>query len=227
MRSNNPSTSTSSEQLEQLENRTHPDYVSQAGAKRMRATGTIGFSFRERMAGPLAAGTDDPVLGAARGRAARTQFVADLRVTIDDLAACIRDPQHPTRLQGTATFPGLASARPLHDGQLLLYVADPVNGTKLMRYRFGFRGDDGAEYFLDGSKVLHTPAAPTREQTTLYARVHAGDQHGPVWGSGVLVFRLRDVPAFVWSMRAVGVSRFEGLRRFLGFARRELAQPVG
>src|SRR5712692_9585997 len=105
------------------------------------AAGHIGFQFRERMSGPLAAGTDDPRTGGERGRTARTIFVADLTVSIDDLAACVRDPQHAARLQGTATFPGLATAQPLHDGQLLLYVPDPSSGAKLMRYRFGFRSD--------------------------------------------------------------------------------------
>lgn len=186
----------------------------------------IGFEFRERMAGPLSAGVDDPRGGAQRGRDAGMTFVADLHVSIPDLAACMRDPQHAARLTGTATFPGLATAQPLHDGQLLLYVPDPVGSAKLMRYRFGFRSDAGAEYFLDGRKVLHTPGASPREQVTLYTQVHEGGPDGPVWGAGVLVFRLRDLPPFLLSMRAIGASRLHGLRTFLGFAWRELATPV-
>lgn len=192
----------------------------------VRAAGQIGFQFRERMAGPFAPACADPAPGAERGRAAGTQFVAELRVCIDDLAACIRDPQHPARLEGTASFPGLARAQPLQRGALLLYVPDPASGAKLMRYRFAFRADDGAEYYFDGTKILHTPGASRREQSTLYSRVHAGGLDGPVWGAGVLVFRLRDLPAFLLSMRAVGASRLAGLRTFLGFARRELATPV-
>jgi hypothetical protein len=186
----------------------------------------MGFEFRERMAGPLSAGVDDPQLGAQRGRRAGTMFVADLRVSIPDLAACVRDPQHAARLTGTATFPGLATAQPLHDGQLLLYIADPASRTKVMRYCFGFRSDAGAAYFLEGTKILHTPGASTREQVTLYTRVYEGAAGGRVWGAGILVFRLRDLPAFLWSMRATGASRLHGLRTFLGFARRELATPV-
>jgi hypothetical protein len=183
----------------------------------------IAFRFHERMTGPFAAGTDDPTQGASRGRAAGYRFAADLEVSIDDLPTCIDDPQHAARLAGTATFPGLATTQPLHNGVLLLYVADPASAAKLMCYRFGFRGDDGAEYFFDGTKVLHTPHASRREQSTLYSRVHIGGPDGPVWGAGVLVFRLRDLPAFLWSMRAVGASRLGGLRTFLGFARHELA----
>ncbi len=188
--------------------------------------GQIGFHFRERMAGPLGAGSDDPLLGARRGRQTGALAVADLRVSIADLAGCVRDPQHRARLEGTFTCPGLATAQPLRDGELLLYVADGGDGCKRMHYRFGFRGDDGREYFLAGTKVLHTPGASVREQSTLYTRIHTGGADGPVWGAGVLVFRLRDLPAFLWSMRAVGASRLRGLRLFLGFARRERATPV-
>jgi hypothetical protein len=136
------------------------------------------------------------------------------------LPACV------THSSGTACVPGLATAQPLHDGQLLLYVPDAGSAAKLMRYRFGFRSDAGADYFLDGSKILHTPGASPREQVTLYAQVHEGGADGPVWGAGVLVFRLRDLPAFLLSMRASGASRLHGLRTFLGFAWHELATPV-
>ena len=190
------------------------------------ASAPMGFEFRERMAGPVTAGVSDPRLGGQRGRSAGTTFVADLYVSIVDLAACVRDPQHVARLSGTATFPGLATAQPLHDGQLHLYVPDPDGGAKLMRYRFGFRSDAGAEYFFDGKKVLHTPGASPREQVTLYSQIHEGGPDGPVWGAGVLVFRMRDLPTFLWSMRASGASRLRGLRTFLGFAARELATPV-
>lgn len=192
----------------------------------LSTAGPIGFRFRERMSGPVAPGTDDPETGAARGRAQQTRFIADLQVSIDDLSACMRDPEHAARLEGTATCPGLAAAQPIDNGRLLLYVPDRDTGAKLMRYRFGFRSDAGVEYFLDGTKVLHTPGASTREQVTLYTRIHTGGPDGPVWGAGILVFRLRDLPRFLLSMRAVGGSRLHGLRTFLGFARRELATPA-
>lgn len=190
------------------------------------ATQPVGFHFRERMQGPFAAGIDDPPAGAAQGRVEQTRFVADLHVEIDDLAACVSDPMHGARLTGTATFPGLATQQPIRGGSLCMYVSDPVTRTKLMRYQFAFSGDAGGEYFLDGTKFMHTPGASAREQITLYTRVHTGSPNGPVWGSGVLVFRLRDLPGFLFSMRTQGASRVEGLRRFLGFARHELASPV-
>ena len=186
----------------------------------------VSFRFRERMQGPLASGTDDPQTGAARGRAAGTHFLADLSVEIDDLARCVDDPCHKARLTGQATFPALATARPIRDGSLQMYVADPVTHTKLMRYQFAFDSDAGQSYFLEGTKFIHTPGPSAREQVTLYTRIHAGDRGGAVWGAGILVFRLRDLPSFLLSMRAEGASRVEGLRQFLGFARRELNSPV-
>ncbi len=178
------------------------------------------------MSGPVAAGTDDPQTGADRGRAHAQSFVADLQVSIDDLAACVRDAEHRAVLRGTATLTGVASAQPISDGCLRLYVPDTATGAKLMRYDFGFHGDNGDAYFLRGTKVLHTPGASTREQVTLFTRIHAGGADGPVWGAGILAFHLRDLPAFLWSMRTVGGSRLHGLRSFLGFARHELATPV-
>ena len=183
----------------------------------------VGFQFRERMAGPVSPGVDDPVAGAQRGRQAGAIFVADLRVCIDDLAACTRDPQHTARLTGTASFPGLATNQPLHDGRLLLYAPAPEGGVKLMHYRFGFRSDAGADYFLDGKKILHTPGATPREQVTCYTTIREGGPDGPIWGAGILVFRIRDLPGFLWSMRSTGASRLHGLRKFFGFAAHELA----
>ena len=162
------------------------------------AAAPIGFEFRERMAGPLSAGVDDPRQGAQRGRSAGTAFIADLHVSIADLAACVRDPQHAARLTGTATFPGLATAQPLHDGQLLLYVPDAAGRAKLMRYRFGFRSDAGAEYFLDGTKVLHTPGASPREQVTLYTQIGSDGANG---ASVAAFVARRELPAGVDRVR--------------------------
>ncbi len=186
----------------------------------------LGFRFRERMSGPVAAGTDDPRAGAERGRAQAQSCIADLEVSIADLGACVRDPQHRAVLGGSVTLTGVATRQPICDGCLRLYVPDAASGAKLMRYDFGFTGDRGDRYFLHGTKVLHTPRASTHEQVTLYTRIHAGGPDGSVWGAGILAFHLRDLPAFLWSMRTVGGSRLHGLRTFLGFARHELATPV-
>lgn len=95
-----------------------------------------------------------------------------------------------------------------------------------MRYEFSFRGDAGGMYFLNGVKFMRVPGPTPREQVTLYTRIHEGSPDGPVWGAGILVFSLRDLPAFLLSMRSRGTSRLRGLIRFLDFVRRELSTPV-
>lgn len=188
----------------------------------------LTFSFRERMSGPFALGLDNPKIGAERGRAAGTVFVGDFTVTIDDLAACVAAPNHPARLGGTVSFDDLASAAPITDGSLQLYAAERETGMKRMEYRAEFRGRDGAVYRLVAKKFIRPGRATIREQVTAYGRLTklAEDGHETVVAAGVLVFRLRDLPAFLWSMRAEGASRILGLRQFLGFARRELQTPV-
>jgi len=214
---------------------------------------TIAFSFRERMVGPMARGEDNPHLGAARGGAQGTQLVGNFVITIDDLAACIAAPDHPARLSGTVSFVDLADETPITVGAINLYAADRETGLKQMRYRLGFRGMDGADYLLAATKFIRPRRATVKEQVTAYARLFvAGEQipeaplasparctvptgapigpedgeAGRVVAAGILVFRLRDLPAFILSMRTEGASRAAGLLKFLAFSRRELTTPV-
>jgi hypothetical protein len=189
----------------------------------------VKFSFRERMRGPFARGIDNPRIGAERGRAEGTTFTGDFAVTIDDLAACVAAPDHPARLGGTVSFADLATDAPITAGSLHLYAADPETGMKRMDYRAEFRGRDGAAYRLVARKFIRPRRATIREQVTAYGRLsRLADDGGAdtVVAAGVLVFRIRDLPSFLWSMRAEGASRMLGLRQFLGFARRELQTPV-
>lgn len=219
----------------------------------MHAGQAIAFSFRERMVGFMARGEENPRLGAERGRARGTRLVGDFVVTIDDLAACIAAADHPARLGGAVTFADLAEQAPILDGTIHLYAPDRETGMKQMRYRLNFRGLDGADYVLAATKFIRPRRATVREQVTAYARLFAADDSaaqalpldfessavaagataalvagggGPVVAAGILVFRLRDLPAFVWSMRSEGAPRMAGLARFLAFSRRELATPV-
>jgi hypothetical protein len=64
--------------------------------------------------------------------------------------------------------------------------------------------------------------------TTASPRDAAGDAAptDEVVAAGILVFRVRDLPSFLWSMRVEGASRLAGLRHFLAFSRREISTPV-
>jgi hypothetical protein len=170
-------------------------------------------------------GVDNPRVGAERGRGAGTHLVGNFVVTIDDLAACVAAPDHPARLSGSVSFADLAADAPVTAGALHLYVGDAETGMKQLRYRLTFPGRDGMVYRLEATKFIRPGRATVKEQVTAYARLFAGDRSAVV-AAGILVFRLRDLPAFLWSMRAEGATRNVGVRRFLAFARRELSTPV-
>jgi len=197
----------------------------------MRGDGAVRFAFRERMVGPMARGITSPRIGAERGRADGTRLGVDLVVTIDDLERCMAAPDHPARLDGTISFAELAARTPISGGTMQLYVPDSETGMKQIRYRLAFSGVDGATYRLEATKFIRPGRATVREQVTAYARLLAADavadgEEPHVVAAGVLVFRIRDLPALLWSMRTEGVPRVAGLLRFLAFARRELVTRV-
>lgn len=189
------------------------------------APGLTRLFFHERMQGPVARGVADPLEGAAKGREAGTALVLDLDVQIEDLDACLADPRHPARLGGMVSLTGVAEKEPIEAGTLEMYVPSLSHGAKLMGYYVRFRDRDGTPYLVTGQKIIHTPWPSVREQVTLLTEIRQDEERGRLWGSGVLVFRLRDLPAFWVSMRAEGSSRWSALWRFLQFARREVSQP--
>ncbi|MCX8073100.1 MAG: hypothetical protein N3C12_11705 [Candidatus Binatia bacterium] len=189
----------------------------------MMVAPAVKLTFRERMQGPFASGAPTPDVGASQGRARGTILLLDLTVTIDNLDEFLAAERHVAKLDGTVTCPDLATAQPISDGALEMYVADPAKGAKLLRYTFTFKGDDGAAYHFRGVKVLRTPFPSLRAQVTLFSEIRVGGADGPLWGAGILTFRLRDLPSFLASMRAEGCSRALALWRFGRFAQRELS----
>jgi hypothetical protein len=183
-----------------------------------------------RLAGPVALGAVRPSVGAARGRAERTSLVADLLVTIDDLAACIAAPDHPARVGGRVSFAAIADRAVVTEGDVRLYEPDPETGMKRTRYRLAFRGADGALYRLEATQLVRPGRATARERRTAYARLlrEAGDACAApaVVAAGVLVLRLRDLAALLWALRVDGASWGAGLGRLVRFVRHELATPV-
>ena len=186
----------------------------------------VRFTFRERMSGPMARGVSSPRVGNERGRVEGTYLVGDFVVTIDDLAACVAAPDHPARLAGSVTYPELAERAPIRDGSLHLYVPDPETGMKQMRYRLAFEGGDGETYRLEATKFIRPGRASIREQVTAWARLFGPAGADEPIAAGAIVFHLRDLVAFLGSMRADGLSRAAGLRHFLAFSQRELRTPV-
>jgi len=178
----------------------------------------------------MARGVVSPRVGAERGTVERTWLAGKFAVVIDDLAACIAASDHPARLTGTVSFGPLTERATISDGSLHLYVPDSETGTKQIRYRATFPGGGGKRYRLEATKFIRPGRATVREQVTAYARILSADgttaEEPTVVAAGVLVFRLRDLPAFLWSMRVAGASRLAGIRHFVTFARRELTTPI-
>ncbi|RKH00618.1 patatin-like phospholipase family protein [Corallococcus carmarthensis] len=160
------------------------------------------LTFRETMAGPLAMGTSDPEAGAHDGRS--TPFTMHCTITIDDMEAFIRDPDHTARLVAHVQYKPLGMDLPVREGSFNLFRATDDPRTKIMTYGLRFQAN-GQDYFLDGTKTLRDDPGPDlwRDTTRLYSYLHQGpDARGPVVGAGVLVLGMRELLHLVSSMRS-------------------------
>ncbi|MBZ4374051.1 patatin-like phospholipase family protein [Corallococcus sp. AS-1-6] len=174
------------------------------------------LSFRETMSGPLAMGTTDPEAGAHDGRS--TPFTMHCTITIDDMEAFIRDPDHAARLVAHVQYKPLGMDLPVRDGSFNLFRATDDPRTKIMSYGLRFQAN-GQDYYLDGTKTLRDDPGPDlwRDTTRLYSYLHEGvDARGPVVGAGVLVLGMRELLHLVSSMHSSrgGVEGAEMMARF-------------
>lgn len=138
-----------------------------------------GFRFHETMFGTLHLdGEERPIRFTLDARVpSLLQFLGDRRATIE----------------GHVEAGGIARRAPLVGTMTI----DPLLG-RLIRYEFGFTGDDGKAYRFAGQKDV-TPLHPLRSMTTLPAELTDGA--GNKLGSADLMFDLRDLPSFLGSFR--------------------------
>ncbi|RKH65480.1 patatin-like phospholipase family protein [Corallococcus aberystwythensis] len=174
------------------------------------------LTFRETMSGPLAMGTTDPEAGAHDGRS--TPFTMHCTITIDDMDAFVRDPDHAARLVAHVQYKPLGMDLPVREGSFNLFRATDDPRTKIMSYGLRFQAH-GRDYYLDGTKTLRDDPGPDlwRDTTRLYSYLHEGvDARGPVVGAGVLVLGMRELLHLVSSMRSSreGVEGAEMVARF-------------
>ncbi len=139
-----------------------------------------GFRFRETMSGTYQ--RDD-------GVALPMHFTVTARA--ESMLGYLRDRK--ARLEGEITMEGFASARPL-EGEITI---DPLVG-KLIRYEFGFAGDDGQRYRFIGQKDV-TITDPVGSMTTLPGQVLALD--GKRVATAKLAFDTKDLPKFLSTWR--------------------------
>jgi predicted acylesterase/phospholipase RssA len=174
------------------------------------------LTFRETMSGPLALGATDPVAGAHEGK--ETPFTMHCTISVDDMDAFVRDPNHAARLVAHVSYPPLGEDLPIREGSFNLFRASDDPNTRLMTYGLRFEAN-GKEYFLDGSKTIHDDRGPDlwRDTTRLYSRLHEGpDARGPVVGAGVLKLGVGQLLKLIASMRSAreGVEGVKAVGRF-------------
>lgn len=174
------------------------------------------LTFRETMSGPLALGETDPSTGSGKGR--HTPFTFHATISVDDMEAFIRDPQHAARLVAHVSYPPFGDDIPVKRGSFNLFKAGDQPDTRLMTYGMAFE-HQGRDYYLEGTKTIHDDKGPDlwRDTTRLFCRLHEGsDERGPVVGAGVLKLGLADLLKLVSSMRSAreGLEGSHSVMRF-------------
>lgn len=176
------------------------------------------LTFRETMSGPLSLQETDPSTGAGKGR--HTPFTFHATISVDDMEAFIRDPQHAARLVAHVSYPPFGEDLPVKRGSFNLFKSGDDPNTRLMTYGMAFE-HQGREYYLSGTKTIRDDKGPDlwRDTTRLYVRLHEGpDERGAVVGAGVLKLGMGDVLKLVSSMRSARPG-LEGSKAVMQFGR--------
>jgi hypothetical protein len=176
------------------------------------------LTFRETMSGPLALNETDPTAGAGKGR--HTPFTFHATISVDDMEAFVRDPQHAARLVAHVSYPPFGDNLPVKRGSFNLFKSGDAPNTRLMTYGMAFE-HQGREYYLAGTKTIRDDKGLDlwHDTTRLYCRLHEGsDERGPVVGAGVLKLGVGDLLKLVSSMRSSREGT-AGLQAVAGFGR--------
>jgi uncharacterized protein (DUF362 family) len=190
----------------------------------------VGFEFHEPMSGFIGIGETDPAKGAAQGKRDNTAIRFDVRVTIPDLRRFLEEPEHEARLSGTVTCKPLGGPFPIQNGRFKLFSVNPSTRKMEMIYAFSFRTSDDQAYSLYGRKEIHHDKGKfdvLKDMTWLFTTVYRGDSAGaPIYGAGILTFKIRDLPSMVASMKVTHPSswaqKLAGYKAFALFVFRNL-----
>lgn len=187
-----------------------------------------GLQFKETMTGGFALDASDPHDGKAKGKQAGTQLAMHAEVSIDDMDAFIKNPEHPGRLTGTIDFAPLGMGMVANTGVFNLFKPTDDPKLTLMVYELGFV-HQGEAYYLAGRKEVRDGSVFKLwpETTTLYTQLHKGtDKSGPVIGAGILTLGVVDLMKLVSTVTVTHADGFAAKARtvaaFGGFFMREL-----
>lgn len=170
---------------------------------------TLGFTFREKMAGGFALGESDPQTGEKVGHDAGNTFTMHGTILIQDLERFMSDPGHAGSITGSIDFAPLGLGLPSTSGVFNLFSPTDDPTTKYMVYELGFNASTGESYYMAGKKIVKQ--GPITEMwkatTTLYTQLFKGkDKTGTVVGAGVLSLGMTDLMAMVPTMHATNAT---------------------
>jgi predicted acylesterase/phospholipase RssA len=170
---------------------------------------TLGFTFREKMAGGFALGETEPQIGQIAGRDAGNTFTMHATINIQDLDRFLSDAAHPGTLTGRISFAPLGLDIPSTTGVFNLFSPTEDPTTNFMVYELGFNATDGKSYYLAGKKeVKQAPLTDMwKATTTLYTQLYQGaDKNGPIVGAGILTLGMADLLAMIPTMHATNAT---------------------
>ena len=169
---------------------------------------TLGFTFREKMAGGFSLGETEPRSGARVGHDAGNTFTLHATIDVHDLNRFLTETNHPGSLTATIDFPPLGSNLPSTAGVFMLFSPTEDPSMKYMVYEAGFLAG-GKAYYMAGHKDVRKASITDLwgATTTLYTQLHEGtDRSGPIVGAGVLTLGMTELLAMIPTMHATGAN---------------------
>lgn len=167
-----------------------------------------GITFSETMSGPFALGESDPSAGETAGKKAGTTLSMHASVEIPDLDRFVTDPSHTGRITGHIDFPPFGQGMRAERGVFRLFSPTGQPGLTRMIYELAF-DHKGQPYYLAGHKDVRSDRHGTdlwNDTTTLLTRLHSGDAHGPVVGSGVLRLGVPELVLLTTTIRVTNAA---------------------
>ena len=190
----------------------------------------IGLRFSEEMSGYLAEGIEDFAEGERAGKEQKNKISFDIKISIEDLDKFCSLSGRKATFEGSISFPPLGRDLPIRNGEFSLFIPDRDTGKRQMTYSFAFTGRDGKNYFLSGHKTLHHEPRQfdlPDDLTTLYTRLYRGNSsQAPLFGTGILHFRLSTLPFMFASFQVTGTrslsEKLKAVTRFYSFCYGEI-----
>ena len=184
------------------------------------------LSFTEEMKGFVTFGETDFQRGYDQGKAAKTDLMFHLTITMDDVAHFVEDPKHLGSAEGYVRSDELGGQREVERGIFNLFVNADQPNHKLMLYRLFFYDGEGRQMTLYGFKdVKDDPGIDNiwKDTSTLYTRILRGhvlpeeDEAAEVIASGIIHIHELDFLKQLTTFRVKGptlAARGEALALF-------------